>query len=270
VASQYLEAGIRFEPGLLPGSDDDLRPGALRRMVERLAAIPLLSEPGAAFHYGHSLDVLGCVLEEVTGRTLGELLRAEIFEPLGMVDTAFAVRPADVHRFAACYELQPQGGFRLSDPPASSAFLTPREHLCGGGGGLVSTLRDYARFVAMLAGNGACPAGAPFGGASRRLLSRTSVDFMMSDQLPPGVSVPCGLLHCRDGVGFGIGGSVTKSAARNALVGATFSWGSAANGYMAIDPAEGLSFIMLTQVTPSFKLCRWRRELQSLLQGCIE
>ena len=130
-------------------------------------------------------------------------------------------------------------------------------------------MADYLRFTCMLAGGGACPPSAP-GGASPRLLSRTTVAFMMKDHLPEGVRVPRGLLHARDGVGFGIGGSVVTSPPRNALVGGGYSWGNMANGYMNIDPKEGLAFVMLTQVTPSFRLCRWRRELQSLVQACID
>jgi CubicO group peptidase (beta-lactamase class C family) len=266
IASAYRDAAVDFMP-TAPGNEEA---GALRRHVERLATCPLLCEPGTEFHYGLSLDVLGCVLETVSGMRLGDLLEREVFAPLGMVDTGFFV-PASKHgRFAACYELLPEGvGFQPRPDAPTEDYRKPCYHMCRGGGGLVSTLRDFMRFTSMLAGLGACPSTAP-GGASPRVLSRTAVRFMMSDHLPPSVSVPPGFLHARDGMGFGIGGSVVREAARNALVGATYSWGNMANGYMCIDPAEELAFVMLTQVTPSFKLCYWRRELQSLVQACVD
>lgn len=284
VGRLYREANVKFEAGWGYGVDPedtlphyrtpnrDVRPGALRRMVEKLAALPLICEPGTAFNYSHCTDVVGCIIEVVTGQLLGDFLRAEIFEPLGMIDTGFSVRLEDAHRFAACYLAEDSGGragLKLMDDPKTSEYLTPCDNLCAGGAGLVSTLRDMTRFTAMLAGKGACPSATPFGGESTRLLSRTSIEFMMLDHLPPGVTVPSGLLHCRDGVGFGIGGSVTNSAARNALVGSVFSWGNLANGYWSIDSAEELVFLMLTQVVPSSKRCHWRRDLQSLLQASV-
>ena len=91
------------------------------------------------------------------------------------------------------------------------------------------------------------------------------------DSLEPGVLVPAGFLHAHEGVGFGIGGSVTVDRARNALIGSTnqWSWGGAANTYMNIDHTEGLAFILFTQVTPSFELCQWRRDLTNLIQACL-
>lgn len=264
VATIYKEAGIEFGD-----CASDQEPGALRREVEKLAKLPLLCEPGTEFHYSYSLDVIGCVLEIVTGQTLGELLRAEILEPLQMSDTAFFVPREKAGRFAACYELLPGGGYQRTSIPATDPYLVPNVHKCKGGGGLVSTLPDMLRFVSMLAGKGRCPPTAP-GGASVRLLSRTSVEFMMCDHLAPGVSVPPGFLHAWHAVGFGIGGSVVKNPARNAVVGGGFSWGHMANGYLYIDPKEELAFVMLSQITPSFTLCRWRRELQSLIQACID
>ena len=264
VAESFHAAGVGFNPSL-PGRGE---PGALRREVERLAAVPLICEPGTAFHYGYGIDVIGCVIEIITGQLLGDFLKKEIFEPLGMHDTGFHVPPADVGRFAACYQLRQSGsGFEPGVP--TQDFTVPCPHMSLGGSGLVSTMRDFRRFTAMLAGGGVCPPTG-LGSASRRLLSRTTDNFMMLDHLPPGVDVTPGFLHNRHGVGFGIGGSVVKSAARNGVVGATYSWGNMANGYMCIDPSEGIAFVMLTQVMPSFRLCHWRRELQSLIQAAID
>jgi CubicO group peptidase (beta-lactamase class C family) len=108
-------------------------------------------------------------------------------------------------------------------------------------------------------------------GSGQRVLGRKTVEYMMTNHLEPGVLVPAGFLHAFEGVGFGIGGSVTVDPARNALIGSSnqWSWGGAANTYMNIDLEEGLAFVMLTQVTPSFTLCQWRRDLTNLIQACL-
>ena len=128
----------------------------------------------------------------------------------------------------------------------------------------MGTLDDYTKFAAMLLGKGAVPGG-------RRVLGRKTVEYMMLNHLEPGVRVPAGFLHAHEGVGFGIGGSVTVDPARNALIGSVrqYSWGGAANTYMNIDIEEGVAFVMFTQVTPSFTLCQWRRDLTSLVQACL-
>ena len=278
VAEMYKAHGIEFLQSDI--SDVDLpsgaeRPGALRAIVEKLAALPLVCDPGAAFHYSFATDVVGCLIETLTGKLLGDFLREEIFEPLGMVDTGFHVPPEKAGRFAACYALQEeeeaggQGGrFRLTDEPATSAFLVPRRHLTSGGGGLISTLDDYSKFTSMLLGRGKAPLP---GGGGPRVLGRKTVEYMMTNHLEPGVLVPAGFLHAFEGVGFGIGGSVTVDPARNALIGSSnqWSWGGAANTYMNVDLEEGLAFVMLTQVTPSFTLCQWRRDLTNLIQACL-
>ena len=205
VAKLYARAGIAFDAPIdmglglegLPAVPDT--PGALRRMVERLAALPLVCDPGTAFHYGHSTDVLGCVVEAVSGRLLPDFLRDEVFAPLGMCDTGFSVAAGAAPRLAALYRLAPPDGFVLCDDPCNSPCLAPRRHLCAGGSGLLSTLHDFTRFLLMLANGGALDGA--------RLLSRKSVAFMMTNHLPPGVAVPADLLHCREGMGFGLGGA---------------------------------------------------------------
>ena len=203
------------------------------------------------------------MIEAVSGRLLPDFLRDEVFTPLGMTDTGFYVRADDAPRLASLYRLCPEAGFVLSDDPVSSANLQPRRHLCAGGSGLLSTLHDFTKFMLMLASGGAHE--------GVRILSRKTVAFMMSNHLPQGVTVPADLLHCREGNGFGLGGSVVLDPARNALLGSPgqWSWGGAANTYLNIDRHEELSFLLLTQVTPSFHLCQWRRDLQTLIEACL-
>ena len=299
VAKLYTKNKVAFiasDVGTAALPPDSEQPGALLKMVEKLAALPLVCDPGTEFHYSNSIDVVGCLIEQVSGKLLGDFLREEIFEPLGMVDTGFHVPPEKVERFAACYALteagrraddgqkegDPAGGFALTDEPSSSAYLVPRQHLTSGGGGLVSTLDDYAKFVLMMMGGsgsssgtgGSSSAGSSTGsstGRRQRVLSRKTIEFMMRNHLEPGVTVPAGFLHAWHGVGFGIGGSVTLDPARNAAIGSEnqWSWGGAANTYMNVDRQEDLAFILFTQVTPSFTLCQWRRALQNLVQACL-
>jgi CubicO group peptidase (beta-lactamase class C family) len=149
VAELYKAHGIEFlQSDLSDVPCGAEQPGALRAVVEKLAALPLVCDPGTAFHYSFATDVVGCLIETLTGKLLGDFLREEIFEPLGMADTGFHVPREKAGRFAACYALQEggEGGFRLTDEPATSAFLVPRRHLTSGGGGLISTLNDYSKF----------------------------------------------------------------------------------------------------------------------------
>lgn len=275
VAKRYADAGITFSgadpagPALrgnpvadVPAAAGTLPPGSLLTMVKKLAALPLKCEPGTAFNYSVSIDVIGCIIEQVTGQPLGEFLQTEILGPLGMSETAFHVPAGGKGRFSACYELT-DDGFRLQDDPATSSFHTPQPHFASGGGGLISTPADYTKFMLMMLGKGEL--------AGTRILSRKTVEFMMLNHLEPGVTVPPGFLHAYKGVGFGIGGSVTIDPARNAVIGSCgqWGWGGAANTFMTVDPAEGLGFLLFTQVTPSFKLCFWRRDLTAMIQSCI-
>ena len=197
---------------------------------------------------------------------LGGFRHETIFKPLGMSDTAFFVPPEKLDRFAPCYSIDEGAskGFKLQDVVAESPYRVPRRHLTSGGGGLVSTLSDYTKFMLMLQHQGQQPRGP-------RVLSRKTVEFMMINHLEPGVTIPAGFLHAHKGCGFGIGGSVVLDPGRNALIGSKgqWSWGGAANTYMNLDMEEDLGFLLITQVMPSFKLCQWRRDLQCLVEACL-
>ena len=272
VADLYNAAHVEFlqtDVAVVKLADDTDEPGALLDMVEKLAAQPLLFDPGTKFNYSFATDVVGCLIEQISGKLLPDFLRDEIFEPLGMQDTGFHVPPEKVSRFSACFTAKSgaaagNGSFTLSDLPTSSTFLKQRKHLCSGGGGLISTLNDYSKFLAMMLGQGQAPNG-------RRLLGRKTVEYMMINHLEPGVVLPSPFLHVYAGCGFGIGGSVTVDPAANSLIGSRnqWSWGGAANTYMCVDPEEGIAFVMFTQITPSFDLCQWRRDLTNLIQAAL-
>ena len=275
VAKLYASHGLALTPKSgMSAAQADINselPGALMRWAETLASLPLVCEPGSAFNYSVGLDVAGLLLEVVSGKLLPDFLQDEILGPLGMVDTAFHVGEADVGRLSACYRLAGEsagggaggGAFALLEDPRESMWRVPRRHKTSGGGGLLSTAHDFTRFMLMLTNKGALD--------GTRILGRKAVEYMMTNQLPPGVLVQNGFLHARGGVGFGIGGSVTVDVAANACPGSLqqFSWGGAANCYMNIDAGEGLCFLLMTQVVPSVQLCQWRRDFQALVQACL-
>lgn len=202
--------------------------------VEALAKLPLLNQPGTVWDYSRSTDVLGRIVEIVSGRSLGEELARRIFEPLAMIDTGFVVPMEKQARVAEPFATDPDSGaavklLRVSDEVKFES----------GGGGLFSTAMDYARFCAMLAGGGT------FG--KTRILGRATLEFMTADHLGPDASVGSELLA--PGHGFGLGFAVRMAPGLAAVPGSvgTFYWGGIAGTTFWIDPAEDLFALMLTQ-----------------------
>ena len=149
--------------------------------IDKLAAQPLMSQPGAAWNYSLSTDVLGRVVEVASGQPFDVFLRERIFKPLGMVDTDFVVTDAKWSRLATVYSPDTTGGVRPMKDPESfgnthmspGAYYKPGKKYFSGGAGLTSTIRDYSRFALMLAGGGAVD--------GVRLLSPKSVELMSAD-----------------------------------------------------------------------------------------
>jgi len=222
---------------------------SLAQCIDRLAGVPLANQPGKAWQYGLSIDVLGRVVEVVSGKRLDDFCREEIFEPLRMRDTYFWV-PADrADRVSALYRPGDDGKFvRLGDETVTVAGVTytpslqtgGRRDYCCGGGGLASTVDDYARFLQMLLGEG------ELDGA--RLLKPETVRLMTTNHIDAlGVAFP------GHGNGFGYGFGVLTPAGKSndvASVG-TYSWGGLFNTYFWVDPREKLIGIMMTQIYPS-------------------
>ena len=125
----------------------------LPEFVARLAQMPLLFEPGSRWNYSFSTDVLGRVIEVVSGQALDAFFQSQIFDPLGMADTGFQVPAEDVERFSSCYDIRPDRTIGKQDDPKTSMFVTGRAFLSGGGG-LVSTVDDYVTFCLMLLNKG--------------------------------------------------------------------------------------------------------------------
>ncbi len=221
VQRQYLEARV----------GDRLRSNA--EFCQVLAALPLAHHPGACWEYSRATDVLGALLETVTGQPLGAVLRERLFEPLGMKDTAFAVPREQWHRIAQPFERDPDSGEAVSllDARTVPAFES-------GGGGLVSTADDYIRFLRLLRNQGRVE--------GTRLVSRKTIEWMTADHLGT-IAAPGDLLP--PGHGFGLGVAVRTAAGVAAQPGSVgqYFWSGIGGTYFLVDPAEDLFALLLLQ-----------------------
>jgi CubicO group peptidase (beta-lactamase class C family) len=208
--------------------------------VEMLGEIPLLCQPGTRYKYGMSTDMLGALVQAVSGQRFEQFLQERIFAPLGMVDTAFTVPPEKIGRFAANYGKAESGGIKVIDDPATSDF-TKLPCIPSGGGGLVSTTTDYLRFAQMLLNKGALD--------NVRLLGRKSVELMTTDAMPAGVFLDN---DSTTGHGFGLGVSIALDMGKVRHLGSvgTYGWGGAAMTNFCIDPKEEIVSIFMTQFMP--------------------
>ncbi len=240
--------------------------GTLPSMIADLATIPLDFSPGDAWNYSVSTDVLGYLIGRISGVPFEQFLKQRIFDPLGMADTGFFVPPDKVHRFAACYASDGNGGCILQDDPATSPFLEPLPFVSGGGG-LVSTAADYLVFCRALLNGG------EIGGV--RLIGPKTVRLMTQNHLPGGrdlteMSQSMFSEATNAGIGFGLGFAVTMEPARTLLPGSVgeYYWGGAASTAFWIDPVEDVVAIFMTQLLPSSEY-PVRRELRTLVNGAI-
>ena len=254
VDALYRANGIDFQT-----SED-----SLGEVVERLGALPLLAQPGRAWNYSVSTDVLGHLVAVISGQDFADFLRHRLLGPLGMTDTAFFVPAEKIGRFAACYAPGPQGGLALIDDPARSRFAAPRR-IASGGGGLCSTAGDYLRFCRMLLNKGELD--------GVRLLGRKTVELMTSNHLG-GDLADLGMPRFSEltyaGIGFGLGFSVMLDPAKAQIVGTPgeVAWGGAASTAFWIDPREEMIVILLTQLMPS-STYPIRRELRVLSYAAV-
>jgi len=223
------------------------RSSTLAEMITKLGKLPLLYQPGTRFNYGVSTDVLGRIVEVTSGESFDDFLQARIFVPLDMKDTGFFVPEDKLARFAANHSPRLAGGLRVTDLPATSRYRKDPPMLSGGGG-LVSTARDYVRFCQMLLNKGEF--------AGQRLLREETVVAMTKNQLPD-EAYPLNLNGPRPGVGFGLGFSVVTEATDYTLsshVG-EYGWGGAASTHFWISPNDKLAVVVLTQLMPfSFQM----------------
>jgi CubicO group peptidase (beta-lactamase class C family) len=199
-----------------------------------LAGLPLLHQPGTVWEYSRSTDVLGRLVEVVSGETLGGFLADRILTPLGMADSGFSVPVKDQSRIAEPFAKDPEFGTDVAplDVRRSAMFES-------GGGGMVATSMDYARFLGMLAGNGRL--------GTTRLLGRKTVELMTADHLGSSVIAASDLLP--PGHGFGLGFAVRTQAGVAPFPGSVgnYYWGGAAGTTFWVDPTERLFAILMIQ-----------------------
>jgi CubicO group peptidase (beta-lactamase class C family) len=253
---------LRHTSGLTYNWDEDLGPmyekanvasgllpynGTIADSVRNLAALPLLFNPGERFEYSLSVDVLGRLVEVVSGKPLDEFLRTRIFEPLGMKDTYFYPPDNKVGRLATAYTFYPEKGLnRFPDTPIrEGSFVYSADYpirgpkkLFSGGAGLVSTAMDYARFCQMMLDEGKV--------GNTRLLSRKSVELMTHDQL--GKIGPDQAF----GLGFGIDG--TKTPLKELGTPGEYNWGGFFYTAFSIDPKEQMIVVFMAQLHPTGEL----------------
>jgi len=252
---------------------EDLRLGTLQEFIDKLAKLPLVFSPGEAWNYSVSTDVLGYLVETISGMPFEAYLEQNIFQPLGMVDTAFTVPAEKKHRLTACYAAGVLGSKAvkagpppLQDDPEKSPYLTPTD-FPSGGGGLTSTMADYMRFARMLLNGG------ELDGA--RLLSPKTLQLMTANHLPGGkdltqMSKSLFSEATYAGVGFGLGFGVTVDPAATMIPGSKgdFFWGGAASTFFWVDPVEDLTVVFMTQLLPS-SAYPVRRELRTLVYSAF-
>ncbi|MGW3732663.1 serine hydrolase domain-containing protein [Streptomyces sp. NPDC005148] len=227
VAPLFSELKQGPEPADVPAPDE---------WMAKLSRIPLLNQPGEAWLYNTCPDIQGVLIARVSGRSLPEFLDERLFEPLGMVDTGFAVPAAKLDRFTSLYRIDPNGDPQLVDAPGGQWSSMPA--FPSGAGGLVSTLDDWLAFARMMLADGT------FDG--RRLLSPASVRRMTTDHLTPAQREASGLFI--EGQGWGFGGSVDIGTAEPWNVAGRYGWigGTGTTGHLA--PSTGTVMIMLSQL----------------------
>jgi CubicO group peptidase (beta-lactamase class C family) len=241
--------------------------GTLSDMIDRLGQLPLEFSPGTRWGYSVATDVVARLVEILSGRRFEDYIREQIFEPLGMVDTAHTVAADKLPRYAANYARSPDGGMTLFDDPADSAYARPRT-LFTGSSGLVSTAADYVRFAEMLRRGGAID--------GVRILGPRTIRYMTQNHLPGGVDLASLATESSfsetryDGVGFGLGFHVVLDPVRAQVPGSVgeYGWGGMASTAFWVDPAEELTVVFMTQLVPSSALAV-RAELKSLVYSAI-
>ena len=214
----------------------------LKAMVDKLKTIPLTSQPGQKFTYGVSTDVLGFLVEKVSGMSFPDFLHQEIFVPLTMTETAFQLPESAKSRFAKVYDSEGEQIVEAKDPRIVGEFLS-QPTMFSGGGGLISTAKDYLKFCEMLRGKG------KFEG--KRIVSGKTIKAMTQNQLPA-AAYPISIMEKQEGVGFGLGVSVVTEITEfsdTAHVG-EYGWDGIASTHFWISPKDDLIVIALSQNMP--------------------
>jgi CubicO group peptidase (beta-lactamase class C family) len=225
----------------------------LEQFGDRIAGLPLRFEPGEKWAYGVSIDILGLLVEVVSGQPFEDFLQERIFAPLGMVDTGFYVPAGKLDRFATYYrwrdeELKPVDE---RDPPRYT--LPPKAP--SGGGGLVSTVDDYLRFAQMILNGGKLD--------GRRILGPSTIRYMLRDHLKPDQ-------QSGTGRGFGLGFAILRDPVMNGQIGnvGDVSWSGIANTFFWIDLKEEMIGMAWTQLMP-YGIQDFRHQIHPLVHAAL-
>ncbi len=200
----------------------------LSEAINNLATLPLKHQPGTKYEYSLSIDVAGYLIEVLSGQPLDEFLEERVFTPLKMKDSGFWVPEEKKDRFATVYYVQEDGSIKAPEEGNEDRFLQ-KPALISGGGGMVSTVDDYARFADMLLNRGELD--------GVRILSEETVDLIMSNHLPEGVEL-------WEGYGYGLGGSLNLETG-------DYGWGGAASTSFRIFPGKDIAVLAFAQLMPA-------------------
>ncbi len=227
---EYLKAGVH-------GWNLSAKDITIDEYIKKLTALPFDAQPGEQWVYGYNTDILGLLIERVSGTSLDDYIRRTITGPLGMTDTHFFLPEAKIGRFTPVYGAGEDGTLKLVEAAADNPYVNGPRKCFGGGAGLLASADNYARFLQMLLNGG------ELGGV--RILGPKTVELMTADHV--------GNLYEGGSEGFGLGFTVTTRLGRNGLPGTpgTYGWGGAyLTGYW-VDPVEKLVGVFMTQLLPS-------------------
>ena len=235
--------------------------------IARLSQMPLDFDPGSSWNYSVSTDVLGVIVARISGMSLGEYFAANIFEPLGMTDTGFAVPKDQAKRIPDCYVFNAKTKMKPYDAAGSNSAWAGSANFQSGGGGLASTVADYHRFSRMLLNGGALDGA--------QIISPKTLELMTANHLPDGGDLT---QHSKSlfseaenaGAGFGLGFGVTIDNAATMVPGSTgdYYWGGMFSTAFFVDPVEDIIMIFMTQLMPS-STYPVRREIKTLLYSAF-
>lgn len=247
---EYLKAGIH---GWFL-TDKDMTIG---EVVKRLARLPFDAQPGERFVYGYNTDILGYLVEVVSGMTLPDFVARRIAGPLGMKDTCFFLPENKVFRLTPAYGADENGQIKMIEDPAKSPYVYGPRKCYSGGAGLLATAEDYARFLLMLLNGG------ELGGT--RILSPKSVELMTADHV--------GQLYSGGITGFGLGFSIVKNLGAAGIPGTvgSYGWGGAYFTSYWVDPVEKLVAVFMIQLLPVPSNCSdLQNKFRTLVYQAIE
>jgi CubicO group peptidase (beta-lactamase class C family) len=235
--------------------------------IDQLASIPLEFDPGTSWNYSVSTDVLGVIVERISGQSLGDYFKQHIFDPLGMTDTGFMVPPDQAHRIPPAHAFHPTKTKIPVDEGGAGSYWAQGWTFESGGGGLASTLSDYHRFCRMLLNGGTLD--------DVQIISPKTLELMTANHLPGGGDLT---QHSKSlfseaenaGFGFGLGFAVNINPAATMLAGSKgeFYWGGMYSTGFLVDPIEDLIMVFMTQLLPS-STYPVRREIRTMMHAAL-